>query len=160
MCISVCLSDYENSTLGGLWGLQVLLTVCKGFIPDGLISEINKGSVTMSHSLQSQTNIWKCILASASLTSNWYLRYNNLELIIVKELEIAIIFSLCEERGTKMKDFSCLSDILAFSPNDRFLTDQLYRLLLKPSNISLWNGFILISHLRDLVLNPRHPLCV
>lgn len=160
MCISVCLSDYENSTLGGLWRLQVLLTVCKGFIPDGLISEINKGSVTMSHSLQSQTNIRKCILASASLTSNWYLRYNNLELIIVKELEIAIIFSLCEERGTKMKDFSCLSDILAFSPNDRFLTDQLYRLLLKPGNISLWNGFILISHLRDLVLNPRHPLCV
>lgn len=59
-----------------------------------------------------------------------------------------------------MKDFSYLSDILAYSPNDRFLTDQLYHLLPKLRNISLWNGFILISHLRDLALNPRHPLCV
>lgn len=67
---------------------------------------------------------------------------------------------LGEEEGGKPKDFSCLSDILAYSPNDRFLTDQLYHLLLKLSNISLCNGFILISHLRDLELNPRHPLCV
>ena len=59
-----------------------------------------------------------------------------------------------------MKDFSYLSDKLAYSPNDRFLADQLYHLLPKLSNISLWNGFILISHLRDLALNPRHPLCV
>lgn len=59
-----------------------------------------------------------------------------------------------------MKDFSYLSDILAYSPNDRFLADQLYHLLLKLSNISLWNGFILISHLRDLARNPRHPSCV
>lgn len=73
------------------------------------------GSVTMSHSLQSQTNIRKCILASASLTSNWYLRCNNLELIIVKELEIAIIFSFCEERGKNEGFFMSLRYIGLFS---------------------------------------------
>lgn len=102
LCLPLWLWEFH---FGGLWGLQVLLTVCRGFIPDELRSEINMGSVTMSHSLQSQTNIRKCILASASLTSNWYLRCNNLELIIVKELEIAIIFSLCEERGKKWRIF-------------------------------------------------------
>lgn len=85
----------------------------------------------------------------------------NVWYMIVKVHYCSIFYSWKErERGKKMKDFSCLSDILAYSPNDRFLTDQLYHLLLKLSNISLWNGFILISHLRDLELNPRHPLCV
>lgn len=78
----------------------------------------------------------------------------------VKVHSCGIFFILGGKERGKMKDFSCLSDILAYSPNDRFLTDQLYHLLLQLSNISLWNGFILISHLRDLELNPRHPLCV
>lgn len=60
------------------------------------------------------------------------------------------IFLLLVGRRKKMKDFLCFSDILACSPNDRFLTDQLYHLLLKPSNISLRNGFIL-SHTSEIL---------
>lgn len=58
-----------------------------------------------------------------------------------------------------MKDFSCLSDILAYSSNDRFLTDQLYHLLLKLSNISLWNGFI-PSHTSEILSSTPGIPCV
>lgn len=70
------------------------------------------------------------------------------------------IFILGKKEGGERDDFLYLSDLLVYSPNGRFLTDQLCHLLLKLSNISLCNGFTLISHLRDLELNPRHPLCV
>lgn len=101
-----------------------------------------------------------------SVTVFWFcpMTYNSINCakfwLIIAKVHNCNIFMLGEEEGGKLKDFSCLSDILAYSPNDRFLTDQLYHLLLKLSNISLCNGFILISHLRDLELNPRHPLCV
>lgn len=80
--------------------------------------------------------------------------------MIIAKLHNGNIFILGKEEGEKTEDFSYLSDLLVCSPNDRFLTDQLCHLLLKLSNISLCNGFTLISHLRDLELNPRHPLCV
>lgn len=104
--------------------------------------------------------------AMCSVTIFWFcpMTYNCINCakfwLIIAKVHNGNIFFLVRKRRGKWKIFSCLSDILAYSPNDRFLTDQLYHLLLKLSNISLCNGFILISHLRDLELNPRHPLCV
>lgn len=89
-----------------------------------------------------------------------YLTGENIWHMIVKVHYCSIFLFLIRRKEVGgMKDFTHLSDILACSPNDRFLTDQVYHLLLKLRNISLWNSFILISHLRDLELNPGIP-CV
>lgn len=59
----------------------------------------------MSYSFQLETSIRKYILGLVSLPSNGYLHCNNVELIIVQEFEIAIIFTLCEEERKENEGF-------------------------------------------------------
>lgn len=85
------------------------------------------------NSRQTSENV--ALLVSA--TSLRCLNCDNLYLIIVKKFKTAI-FLLFVKRG-KNEGFFMSLRYIAYSPNDRFPTDQLYLLLLKPSNISLWN---------------------
>lgn len=107
-----------------------------------------------------------CSASVYSVTIFWFFPIVSISIncgkfqMVIAELHDCNIFILGKEEGGEREDFSYLSDLLVYSPNDRFLTDQLCHLLLKLSNISVCNGFTLISHLRDLELNPRHPLCV